>query len=89
VEYFGGNAGVLRRGRDSGLLDQFTDRVRANQHRKAGFICEFKKVVTEVTPDPEPSFLGKARRAPPDRFPGRAERGMPGCRHPGSWWNAR
>ena len=43
------------------------DQVRVNHYRKAGVIREFEKVVTEVTPDPEPSFLEKARRrAPPD-----------------------
>jgi hypothetical protein len=44
------------------------DQVRANHYRKARFICEFEKVVTGVTPEPEPSFLGKARAcwAPPE-----------------------
>ena len=65
--------------------DQFVDQMRANHYRKAGFIREFEKVVTEVTPDPEPSFLEKAR--PPGSaglISRRAERGVPGCRHPGS-----
>jgi hypothetical protein len=35
--------------------------VRANHYRKAGVICKFEKVVTGVTPEPEPSFLEKAR----------------------------
>ena len=44
------------------------DQVRANHYRKAGFIREFEKVVTGVTPEPEPSFLEKARArwAPPE-----------------------
>ena len=66
VEYFGGMQRCFAVAGLPDCWDQFTDQVRANQHRKAGFICEFKKVVTEVTPDPEPSFVGKARRAPPD-----------------------
>ena len=47
--------------------DQLVDQVRANHYRKAGFIREFEKVVTGVTPEPEPSFPGKARArwAPP------------------------
>jgi len=47
--------------------DQLVDQVRANRYRKAGFIREFEKVVTGVTPEPEPSFPGKARArwAPP------------------------
>ena len=40
--------------------DQLVDEVRANHYRKADFI-QFEKVVTGVTPEPEPSFLGKAR----------------------------
>jgi hypothetical protein len=44
--------------------------VCANHRRKAGFIREFEKVVTRVTPEPEPepSYLGKAhaRWAPPE-----------------------
>ena len=48
--------------------DQLVDQVRANHYRKAGFIREFEKVVTGVTPEPEPSFLEKARArwAPPE-----------------------
>ncbi len=44
------------------------DQVRANHYRKAGFIREFEKVATGVTPEPEPSFLEKARArwAPPE-----------------------
>ena len=34
--------------------------MRANHYRTAGLVCEFEKVVTGVTPEPEPSFLGKA-----------------------------
>ncbi len=47
--------------------DQLVGQVRANRYRKAGFIREFEKVVTGVTPEPEPSFPGKARArwAPP------------------------
>ncbi len=48
--------------------DQLVDQVRANHYRKAGFVREFEKVVTGVTPEPEPSFPGKARAcwAPPE-----------------------
>ena len=44
------------------------DQVRANHCRKVGFIREFEKVVTEVTPEAEPSFLEKTRAhwAPPE-----------------------
>lgn len=35
--------------------------MRASRYRKAGFIREFEKVVTGVTPEPELGFLGKAR----------------------------
>src|SRR5260370_9744872 len=47
--------------------DRLVDQVRANHYRKAGFIREFEKVATGVTPEPEPSFLEKARArwAPP------------------------
>ena len=38
-----------------------TEDLRANHYRKAGFICEYEKVVTGVTPEAEPSFLEKAR----------------------------
>jgi hypothetical protein len=41
------------------------DQVRANHYRKAGFIREFEKVVTEVTPEAEPRFLEKAARCTP------------------------
>ena len=41
--------------------DRLVDQVRANHYRKAGFIREFEEVVTGVTPEPEPSFLEKAR----------------------------
>jgi hypothetical protein len=34
---------------------------RANHYRNVSFIREFEKVVTGVTPEPEPSFLEKAR----------------------------
>jgi hypothetical protein len=42
--------------------------VRANHYRKADFIREFEKVVTGVTPEPEPSLLERARGrwAPPE-----------------------
>ncbi len=48
--------------------DQLVDQVRANHYRRASFIRELGKVVTRVTPEPEPSFLGKAhaRWAPPE-----------------------
>jgi Major Facilitator Superfamily len=59
--------GVLRRNAEvlavAGLpdcWDQLVDQVR-EPPRKAGFIREFEKVVTEVTPEAEPSFLEKAR----------------------------
>jgi hypothetical protein len=44
------------------------DQVRAIHYGKAGFIGEFEKVVTGVTPEREPSFLEKAcaSRAPPE-----------------------
>jgi hypothetical protein len=63
----------------------------ANHYRKAGFICEFEKAVTEVTPEAEPSFLDEARPAELRRndFPVAPNAACPGCRHPGSWWNAR
>ena len=40
----------------------------ANHYQRASFIREFEKVVTRVTPEPEPSFLEKAhaRWAPPE-----------------------
>jgi hypothetical protein len=67
------------------------DQARAYHYRKAGFLRAFEKVVTGMTSEPGPNFLGKAcaRWAPPECLPGRAERGMRGCRHPGTWWNAR
>lgn len=34
-----------------GCWDQLVDQVRANHYRKAGFIREFEKAVTEVTPE--------------------------------------
>ena len=42
--------------------------MRASHYRKVGFIREFEKVVTGVTPELEPSFLEKARArwAPPE-----------------------
>jgi len=41
--------------------DQLVDQVRTNHHRKAGFIREFEKVAAGWTPEPEPTFLEKAR----------------------------
>ena len=68
VECFGR---VQRRFAVAGLRDgwdQLVDQVRANHYRKAGFIREFEKVVTGVTPEAELDFLGKARArwAPPE-----------------------
>ena len=63
VEYFGR---AKRCFAVAGLLDcwdQLAGQVRANHYRKAGFIREFEKVVTGVTPGPEPGFPGKARAA--------------------------
>ncbi len=63
VEYFGR---AKRCFAVAGLLDcrdQLAGQVRANHYRKVGFIREFEKVVTGVTPEPEPSFPGKARAA--------------------------
>ena len=37
------------------------DEVHANHCREVCFIREFEKVVTGVAPEPEPSFLEKAR----------------------------
>ena len=47
--------------RDLARWDQLVHQVRANHYRKVGFIREFEKVVTGVTPGPEPTFLAKAR----------------------------
>ncbi len=71
--------------------DQLVDQVRANHYRKAGFIREFEKVVTGVTPSQSRASWGRPAPAGLRRndFPGRAERSVPGCRYPGSWWNAR
>jgi hypothetical protein len=51
-----------------GCWDQLVDQVCTNHYRKTGFIREFEKVAASLTPEPEPTFLGKARarRAPPD-----------------------
>ena len=90
MEYFGGMQRCFAVAGLPDRWDQFVDQVRANGYRKAGFIREFEKVITEVTPDTEPSLLEKAR--PPGSaglVSRRAERGVPGRRHPGSWWNAR
>jgi hypothetical protein len=91
VEYFGR---VQRRSAVAGLRDgwdQLVDQVRASHYRRVGFIREFDKVVTRVTPEPELGFLVKPVPAGLRRndLRGRAERGVPRCRHPGSWWNAR
>jgi hypothetical protein len=61
VEYFGGMQRCYAVAGLPDCRDQLVDQVRANHHRKAGFTREFEKVVTKVTPDPEPSFLEKAR----------------------------
>ena len=90
VEYLGGTQRYLAVAGLPDCWDQFVDQMRANHSRKACFIREFEKVITEVTPDTEPSLLEKAH--PPGSaglVSRRAERGVPGHRHPGSWWNAR
>jgi hypothetical protein len=48
--------------------DQIADQVRTNHYRKAGFSREFEKVAAGITPEPEPTFLEKARArwTPPD-----------------------
>ena len=45
-------------------------------------------------PDEGDDVSGSSREAAPaglrrTDFPGRVERGVPGGRHPGSWWNGR
>jgi hypothetical protein len=59
---------VLRRGRGSRIAGTSSWTRCANHYRKAGFIREFEKVATGLTPEPEPTFLEKARArwAPPD-----------------------
>jgi hypothetical protein len=68
VEYFGRAQRCFAVAGLPDCWDQLVDQVRANHYRKAGFIREFEKVVTGVTPEPEPSFLEKARArwAPPE-----------------------
>jgi hypothetical protein len=71
--------------------DQLVDQVRASRYRKVGFIREFRKVVTRVTPEPELGFLVKPVPAGLRRndFPVAPNAACQGGRHPGSWWNAR
>ena len=68
VEYFGGTQRCFAVAGLPDCWDQFVDQVRANHCRKAGFIREFEKVVTEVTPrsGAKPRGEGPARRARPD-----------------------
>ena len=61
VEYFGRAKRSFAVAGLPDCWDQLVDQVRANHYRKAGFIREFEKVVTGVTPGPEPTFLEKAR----------------------------
>jgi hypothetical protein len=65
VEYFGGMQRCFAVAGLPDCWDQLVDQVRANHYRKAGFIREFEKVVTEVTPEAEPRFLEKAARCTP------------------------
>ena len=68
AEYFGRAKRCFATAGLPDCWDQLVDQVRANHYRKVGFIREFEKVVTGVTPGPEPTFLEKARArwAPPD-----------------------
>ncbi len=52
---------MLHRGRAPGLLGPARGLAAREHYRKADFIREFEKVVTGVTPEPQPSFLEKAR----------------------------
>jgi hypothetical protein len=68
VEYFGRAKRCFTAAGLPDCWDQLVDQVRTNHHRKTGFIREFEKVAAGMTPEPEPTFLEKARTrwAPPD-----------------------